>query len=157
MACTNLTCTAGPGEPSHQPPCPGKTSVDATHADAGRGTMAFPMAGPGKGPVCAGVSAGVSSNHLRAANNIPWGVTRGDIGESITGLSLAITYLLRLPLLSVPRYLLEWDSHLHGLWWVLSCLTPCRTSAPVRSNHHPLSPAPTPDSLAEPGAPACTK
>lgn len=99
--------------------------------------MAFPKAGPGKGPACAGVSATVSRDHLRAANNIPRGFMRGDVGESITALSPGITYLLHLPPLGVPKYLLEWDSHFHGPWWVPSHPTPCRASAPVQSNNHP--------------------
>jgi len=80
---------------------PGKTSADATLAGTWRGITAFPMAGSGKRPVCTGVGAGVSRDDLRATTNIPQGVTRGDIGESITGLSLGITDLLCLPLLGV--------------------------------------------------------
>lgn len=152
MARNNLTCAAGPGVPLHQPPCPGKTSLDATHTGAWRGTTAFPTAGPGKGPVCAGVGATISRDRLSTANNIPRGVRRGDVGESITGLSLGITYLLH-----VPRYFLKWDSQFHGPRWVPSCLTPCRTSVPMQGKHHPLSHAPTPDLVPEPRAPACTK
>ena len=83
--------------PLQQPPCPGKTSVDGTHAGTWRGTVTFPTAGPGKGLVCAGVGVGGSRDHVKAAKNIPQGVTRGDVGESITGLSLGTTYLLLVP------------------------------------------------------------
>lgn len=145
------------GVPLHPPPCPGKTPVDATHAGAWRETTAFPTAGPGKGPLRGGVGAGVSGDDLRASTNIPGGVKKGRLWRKHPGVPLGITYLLHLPPLAVPRRLLERASRFRGLWWVPSWLTPCRTSAPVQSSRHPLGPTPTPDSPAEPRAPASTK